>query len=540
MEFRKHILNAGTYRAPKRTIRITPERIRHWCEQFDRMSQAGLQIPVPWGHVNSTPRTPDEEEFWSSKYNAGFVKSLKTDEAGRLLAELEIPLEEDARRVGTVVREVSPEICDRFRDGSGNVWEDVITHVALVNMPVAAGQENFEPAGTPLVASAGTDGADLMHLSLGMAVTTDQLAFRFVGPRSGKSRVVGSKSQIPKGVLASGKFEEIKGVGVRSTEKKATEKKAVKAADKQDKAKAAKKRSASAKKAAESRKAGMKSAKTTGLASPGPYQSVDKKKAKQQGKANIAAAKTKRKSRMSLYEVTRMATDTDEEVLDDVQDVEIPDTDAVEEGADDEPEETGMADLLAKLAKHGFMLPEDATLEELPDLLMVALDTKEAVEAQADGEEEEDEDDMADMDSADMNVEQPNAEEQIAMSLKANPLMKSVYNRLEKTEKARISRDIDELVSSGRISPALANEFLKPQATSYRMSLNANGETVPQDVDRLIEFAKKLPAGACWEPGERATKMSLRAVDHPNEFKDHDGSGKLSQEEIDAAVKRLI
>ncbi|OGT57677.1 MAG: hypothetical protein A3E01_02765 [Gammaproteobacteria bacterium RIFCSPHIGHO2_12_FULL_63_22] len=49
-----------------------------------------------------------------------------------------------------------------------------------------------------------------LHDPKGLAREILQFAFRFVGPRSGKPRTVASRSQVPKGILASGKFEEIK------------------------------------------------------------------------------------------------------------------------------------------------------------------------------------------------------------------------------------------------------------------------------------------------------------------------------------------
>lgn len=143
--FKKVVLGPGTYKSPDGEISITPARIRHWRDQFKQMKDFGLNIPSPWGHLSSAYPDYETKEFFESKYNAGFIDSFEMDDKDQLVAVLDIPREEDANRIGTTVREVSPQIETEWRDGKGRIWNDVITHLALVTHPVVPGQNNFEP-----------------------------------------------------------------------------------------------------------------------------------------------------------------------------------------------------------------------------------------------------------------------------------------------------------------------------------------------------------------------------------------------------------
>lgn len=142
-KFKKDILKVGEYTSPDGTVIVTPERMDHWAKQFKIMSKSGLKIPTPWGHQGiARPKTYEEKEFWESKYNAGYLEDLKV-ENGILQAILEVPREEDADRIGKSIKEVSPQIETAWRDGNGRIWNDVITHLALVTHPVVSGQDNF-------------------------------------------------------------------------------------------------------------------------------------------------------------------------------------------------------------------------------------------------------------------------------------------------------------------------------------------------------------------------------------------------------------
>lgn len=142
-KFKKIILKPGSYVSPDGEMNIDENRIKHWVKQFNRMKSSGLNIPTPWGHQDQ-PTSIAEKELWESKFNAGFVDNLEVDENGNLTTIVDVPRQEDAERVGTIVKEVSPQIESVWRDGKGKIWSDVITHLAFVTHPVVSGQSNFE------------------------------------------------------------------------------------------------------------------------------------------------------------------------------------------------------------------------------------------------------------------------------------------------------------------------------------------------------------------------------------------------------------
>jgi hypothetical protein len=140
-KFKKVVINPGKYVSPDGEIDVTPQDIQHWAKTLKEMKKSGLQIPCPWGHQDLDP---NKKEYFTSKFNSGYIEDFICDDKDNLIAILDIPREEDASRIGKTVREVSPQIEQEWRDGSGKVWKNVITHLALVTHPVVSGQENFE------------------------------------------------------------------------------------------------------------------------------------------------------------------------------------------------------------------------------------------------------------------------------------------------------------------------------------------------------------------------------------------------------------
>jgi len=148
--FVKDILRPGVYyaRSPDGQpvqVRITPERLARWADQFNVMRAAGLRIPAPWKHDNSCPLEPGGQD---SRDNAGWWDCLWFDpRSATLKGRLEVPREEDADRLGKTVCEVSPLVLPEWVDGHGRRWQDCIAHIALVTHPVASNQDNFVPMG---------------------------------------------------------------------------------------------------------------------------------------------------------------------------------------------------------------------------------------------------------------------------------------------------------------------------------------------------------------------------------------------------------
>jgi hypothetical protein len=81
-----------------------------------------------------------------AKQNLGHVVDARTSPEGYLEVTLEVPGEDDAKRLPSV-RFVSPEITRDYTDGDGRVWRgQSITHVAVTPRPVQHRQKPFAAA----------------------------------------------------------------------------------------------------------------------------------------------------------------------------------------------------------------------------------------------------------------------------------------------------------------------------------------------------------------------------------------------------------
>lgn len=190
--FKKVILSPGVYHAPQGTLHATPGRVRGWAKTFARMNQNGIRVPICWGHqpgaIPGEGKGKADRQYELSRYNAGYIRNLSVSDDGDLEGELDIPgadVDEDGnlitwaempdgRKVRCAIKEVSAAIRD-WQDGSGRKWPDAITHVALVPLPVVAGQTGFE---TTLGTDAGVPGE--IHLSLAT----------YLGPEEGEGKAM--------------------------------------------------------------------------------------------------------------------------------------------------------------------------------------------------------------------------------------------------------------------------------------------------------------------------------------------------------------
>ena len=132
--FEKELLRVGRWAHPagKFVLEVTRDRLTRWVENFRRMLAKGIPVPVPYGHS------------YDARDNAGFVREMRVEE-DRLVGVLEIPREEDARRLGATATAVSVSVNPEFVDGQGERLGEVIEHVAITNYPIVAGQANFVP-----------------------------------------------------------------------------------------------------------------------------------------------------------------------------------------------------------------------------------------------------------------------------------------------------------------------------------------------------------------------------------------------------------
>jgi len=112
------------------TLDVDGDRLRRWLANFEAMTEAGIRVPVPWGHS------------YDARDNAGFVETLEVrDDA--LWGLLHVPDAGDAEKLGRTVCGVSVSVNPNFIDGTGRRWGEVIEHVALTNYPVVTGQGEF-------------------------------------------------------------------------------------------------------------------------------------------------------------------------------------------------------------------------------------------------------------------------------------------------------------------------------------------------------------------------------------------------------------
>lgn len=163
----KQLLPYGTYKAPRGTVCITPERVQHWMKKFKSLRDKGVRFPCPWGHrVEAIPieqkvylsaldgdvlsEYPDTEAQFS-KFNATYIDDMEAridglyvkfcpppgyrcdEETGDLVNDLS----------GTRIGEMSAGI-GNWIDGSGKHHKDIIMHAAFVPLPVVHNQEPFE------------------------------------------------------------------------------------------------------------------------------------------------------------------------------------------------------------------------------------------------------------------------------------------------------------------------------------------------------------------------------------------------------------
>ncbi len=129
--YKKDVIRTGRWHVKDgRVLAVTPSRMDHWVKQFKLMREAGLRVAAPFDHSKA------------SVDNAGFVTDLWR-EGDTLYAQMDIEAGNEPK-IGTSIREVSVAVDSMLRDGTGKVWEDVISHIAPVTEPVVPGQGAFE------------------------------------------------------------------------------------------------------------------------------------------------------------------------------------------------------------------------------------------------------------------------------------------------------------------------------------------------------------------------------------------------------------
>jgi len=151
------MLTCRTYHSGDGKVVVTPERLKHWAHQFQRLSANRYTVPMHWNHADLDdldllqPMPSSEYELRQSRgaqNTVGKMTSFKVTPDGQAAEiEVEVVTPSAQEKVGANVVFVSPVIFPEFADGSGQTYADVITSVDLVDYPVDHSQGPFVSAG---------------------------------------------------------------------------------------------------------------------------------------------------------------------------------------------------------------------------------------------------------------------------------------------------------------------------------------------------------------------------------------------------------
>lgn len=178
---------------------FTPDRIKHLANRMDEFRQAGLKIYCPIKHDGSNPSNAPKENL-----NFGEWKQTLLNTDGSLNAELDVPLEEDAKRIGKTIKEVSPYIVNDWKDGNGRIWPgESILHITATTHTVDRNQDNFVPLSISDTGSVTPSTAN-PHLTIALADFVDEDEFIALADESGKDKLMRQSKSSESGSSKSG------------------------------------------------------------------------------------------------------------------------------------------------------------------------------------------------------------------------------------------------------------------------------------------------------------------------------------------------
>lgn len=130
-------------------VPVTTERLRHFSQQFGRLTKAGYIVPVAWDHAStlegiSPLAAADAKKSRSAKNTIGKLDSFNVAKDGKS-AEVTLKISDPTAQGRAERNEVyiSPVIMESWRDGRGTEYKDAVTHVDMVNHPVDHSQGPF-------------------------------------------------------------------------------------------------------------------------------------------------------------------------------------------------------------------------------------------------------------------------------------------------------------------------------------------------------------------------------------------------------------
>jgi hypothetical protein len=145
--YRKQLIYTGEFEARGQRFSVDAPTLAHWQETFERMTKAGIEVPVPVEHT----RDPEKRRGTLQK-----VERAK-DSKGRdgLFGFIKF---RDAEAEKLAASNVSIYVPPERPDGKGGKFRRPIEHVALTDYPVVPGLDNFQP----IAASLTPEGAEKM------------------------------------------------------------------------------------------------------------------------------------------------------------------------------------------------------------------------------------------------------------------------------------------------------------------------------------------------------------------------------------------
>lgn len=148
----KEIIRPGSYwytdaeSGEPRQLVVTPEMVRYWHEQGNKMLDAGLSVPIPFEHqADHKPLSKAERAAANLKNNSGFIQKYVIQDNDRLFGVCDIDdkaYPDLLKKLPRTIKYTSPWFTS-FTDGDGKKWEGVIGHLALTNRPRVIRQEPF-------------------------------------------------------------------------------------------------------------------------------------------------------------------------------------------------------------------------------------------------------------------------------------------------------------------------------------------------------------------------------------------------------------
>lgn len=477
--FRKAILKVGKYHSPDGEVEVTPSRLFHWSRQVARLQANNYAIPMHWDHAAT------EEHLQPISMDA--IDDERRRSAARTVGKLErFEVAPDGQSAEITVRTLTPSATEAV--GSNAVF---VSPVIFPQWKDGSGQTyadvitSIDLVDHPVDNSQGqfieaTPTALSCCIRMGLGST----AFR-EGESMGSMQRMGSNDP------ADGFYTTPGGVVRPIT-------------------------------------VGGEGYLDEGHKSANP----SKKFKKRNGR--------RKKKKMGLAGPQRMKVDPDEQdelpedspfsdnspsggMPDDAEDNTGYDEDAVVDGGDDDQ----LDEVLILLQDFGITLPEDTTDENLLERLKVSLT------AMCKSKEDEG-DDMAQdqtnqVGSGSVTQAEPSM---MTMSLQA----RSALAYAEKQHKQSVSDKLEALLKNGRCTPAEFDAQVQ-RLPKVKLSLNSQGEPTPSQLELWIESRSACPRGTFWSDEQKLKRMSVRQVDPPDSWNDHNS---LSKKQEDEAVNRLL